>query len=65
MTRPAQSTREKMTGALAWTFVPRFVQTIVSVGTSMLIFRTLDEFDLGTLKVLQGVLSVVVILVGF
>lgn len=65
MSRPAQSTREKMTGALAWTFVPRLVQTVVSIGTSMLIFRTLDEFDLGTLKVLQGVLTVVVILVSF
>lgn len=65
MTRPAESMRDKMTGALAWTFVPRFVQTIVSIATSMLIFRTLDEFDLGTLKVLQGILSVVVILVSF
>ncbi|MCA9728711.1 MAG: hypothetical protein KC729_13560, partial [Candidatus Eisenbacteria bacterium] len=65
MNRSAPSTREKMTGAMAWTFVPRIVQTIVSVGTSMLIFRTMREFDLGTLKVLQAFLSVVVILISF
>lgn len=59
------STREKLTGALYWTFVPRTVQLLVSLFTSILIVRTLSDFDFGTLKVLQGILSVFVLLISF
>lgn len=68
MTTPAQtppSTRDKMTGALYWTFLPRFVQTFVTLGTSVIIFRTLGEFDAGRLKIVQAAITGIVIFFNF
>jgi len=64
MTTPAKtppSTRDKMTGALYWTFLPRVVQTVVTLGTSVVIFRTLGEFDAGRLKIVQAALTGIII----
>ncbi len=55
-----------MTGAITWTLVPRVLQAAVSLVTSILIVRTLGEFDYGTLSVLRSLLifAVVVLSLG-
>ncbi len=59
-----KSTREKVTGAFAWTLLPRAVQLVVSIFTSILIVRSLGEFEYGTLSVLRTPLALVTLLAG-
>jgi O-antigen/teichoic acid export membrane protein len=59
------STREKVTGALSWTLLPRVVQIVASIYTSILIVRSLGQFDYGTLSVLRTLLAIVVLICGF
>ncbi len=58
-------TREKVTGAISWTLIPRLTQVVVSVFTSILIVRTLHPFDYGTLSVLRTLLVMTVTFCGF
>lgn len=58
------TTRDKVTGALFWTVVPRGIQMIVGLVTSSLIVRGLSEFDYGTFKMLSVVLQILVIVVS-
>ena len=48
------TTRDKMTGALLWTFIPRGVQVVFAIFTNILIVRTFTEYEYGWLKTLQG-----------
>lgn len=63
MTR-AETTGDKVTGALYWTFVPRLVQTVLSIGTSVWIVRMLGNYEYGRLQVLQPILALVVIVLS-
>jgi O-antigen/teichoic acid export membrane protein len=58
------SVREKVTSAIAWTLVPRVVQMVGSVYTSILIVRSLGQFDYGTLSVIRSILFAVVVFAG-
>jgi len=60
----ADSTGQKVTGAITWTLVPRVLQAVVSLVTSILIVRTLGEFDYGTLSVLRSLLIFAVVVLG-
>lgn len=62
-TRP-DSTGQKVTGAMSWALIPRVIQLAVSLVTSILIVRTLGEFDYGTLSVLRSILTFVVVVLG-
>lgn len=59
-----KSTRDKLTGGLLWSLLPRAVQIVVSLYTSVLIVRSLGEFDYGTLSMLRTVLAVLVLLLS-
>ncbi len=59
------TTGQKVSGALAWTLIPRIVQMAGGLFTSILIVRTLGDFDYGTLSVLRTVLVFVVVVCGF
>jgi O-antigen/teichoic acid export membrane protein len=59
------TTGEKVTGAISWTVVPRVIQIVGSIFTSILIVRSLGQFDYGTLSVLRSLLYGVVVIVGF
>lgn len=59
------TTGQKVSGAIAWTLVPRVVQMAGGIFTSILIVRTLGEFDYGTLSVLRTVLIYIVVICGF
>ena len=61
---PPVSTSQKVTGAMSWTLIPRVVQMAVSLLTSILIVRTLGEFDYGTLSVLRSLLIFAVVVLG-
>jgi O-antigen/teichoic acid export membrane protein len=58
------STGQKVTGAMSWTLFPRVIQVVASLGTSVLIVRTLGEFDYGTLSVLRSLLIFAVVVLG-
>jgi O-antigen/teichoic acid export membrane protein len=58
------STGQKVTGAMSWALVPRVIQLAVSLFTSILIVRTLGQFDYGTLSVLRSILTFVVVVLG-
>ena len=58
------SAGQKVAGAIGWTVVPRAAQILVSLGTSILIVRTLKEFDYGTLSVLRTILILVTVVLG-
>ena len=60
----SQSTRDKMTGALFWTFVPRIVQTVLTIGTSVWVVRMLGNYEYGRLQVLQPILTVIIIVIS-
>jgi O-antigen/teichoic acid export membrane protein len=59
------SVRDNVTSAIPWTIVPRIVQMVGSVYTSILIVRSLGQFDYGTLSVIRSILFGVVVVVGF
>ncbi|MEZ4650789.1 MAG: oligosaccharide flippase family protein [Candidatus Eisenbacteria bacterium] len=59
-----QSTRDKMTGALYWTFVPRLVQMFITIGTSVWVVKALGEFEFGRLQILQPILALLVIVLS-
>ena len=44
--------------------IPRAAQIVVSLGTSILIVRTLREFDYGTLSVLRTILILATVVLG-
>ncbi|MBK8231124.1 MAG: oligosaccharide flippase family protein [Candidatus Eisenbacteria bacterium] len=56
---------QQVSGALLWTIVPRAVQMVVSVFTSVYIVRALGGFDYGTLSVLRTFLALAGLVVGF
>jgi len=58
------SAGQKVSGAISWTVLPRFLQVAVSFGTSILIVRTLREFDYGTLSVVRTILFLAVVVLG-
>lgn len=60
----APTTRDKVTGAIAWTLVPRAVQILGSVFTSILIVRSL-QYEYGVLSVLRTPLAFLVVLCSF
>jgi O-antigen/teichoic acid export membrane protein len=59
------TTREKVTGAIPWTVVPRVIQLIASLFTSIMVVRVLGKFEYGTLSVLRPLLIVSVVLISF
>ena len=61
---PPSSAGQKVAGAISWTIVPRFVQLVASVFTSIITVRTLREFDYGTLSVLRTILILAVVVLG-
>jgi O-antigen/teichoic acid export membrane protein len=58
------SAGQKVAGAIAWTVIPRAAQILVSFGTSILIVRTLREYDYGTLSVLRTILILTTVVLG-
>lgn len=58
------SAGQKVAGAISWTVIPRAVQILISFATSILIVRTLREFDYGTLSVLRTLLILIVVILG-
>lgn len=56
---------DKVTGAIPWTIVPRVIQLVASLFTSVLVVRTLGSFDYGTLSVLRPLLFLSTSLIGF
>lgn len=61
---PPASTSQKVTGAMSWTLIPRVAQMAVSLLTSILIVRSLGQFDYGTLSVLRSLLIFAVVVLG-
>lgn len=63
--KAAPTTGEKVTGAISWIVLPRIVQLVLSLFTSVLVVRSLGRFDYGTLSVLRPLLFVATGLIGF
>ncbi len=59
------STRDKTTGALYWTFLPRIVQMAITLVTSVYIVKSLGDFEYGRLKALDPILRVIIIGISF